>query len=78
MTISERAALGKWTIEVRTEGNIYYSELNVSLARGSNQLTAREQVVTEKHFVELHFSNEMRRKYKPGLPLMGKVRNVRS
>ncbi|XP_065211155.1 C3 and PZP-like alpha-2-macroglobulin domain-containing protein 8 [Planococcus citri] len=78
MPISERAPLGKWTIQVQTEGNVYYSELNVSLARGSNQPPNREQVVTEKHFVELHFSNEMRRKYKPGLPLMGKVEAVSS
>ena len=74
--ISNRAPLGKWTIEVETEGNLYSSELNVSLARGSNQLPNREQVVTEKHFVELHFSDKMRRKYKPGLPLMGKVRDI--
>lgn len=30
----------------------------------------------EEHYVELRFGREMRRRYKPGLPFIGKVQNM--
>jgi len=47
--------------------------VNVSNARGSTDPPKREQTITEEHFVELRFGHEMRHKYKPGLPFLGKV-----
>lgn len=71
--LSELAVVGEWTVEVFTEGVTFKTAVNVSNARGANDPPKREQTITEEHFVELRFGPEMRHKYKPGLPFLGKV-----
>jgi hypothetical protein len=71
--LSELAVIGEWTVEVATEGVTFKTAVNVSNARGANDPPKREQTITEEHFVELRFGHEMRHKYKPGLPFLGKV-----
>lgn len=71
--LSELAVVGEWTVEVASEGVTFKTAVNVSNARGSTDPPKREQTITEEHFVELRFGHEMRHKYKPGLPFLGKV-----
>lgn len=71
--LSELAAVGEWTVEVATEGVTFKTAVNVSNARGAGDPPKREQTIAEEHFVELRFGHEMRHKYKPGLPFLGKV-----
>ncbi|XP_050431639.1 C3 and PZP-like alpha-2-macroglobulin domain-containing protein 8 [Adelges cooleyi] len=77
-TLSELAAVGEWAVEVETEGIIFKTVVNVSNVRGANDPPKREQTITEEHFVELRFGHEMRHKYKPGLPFLGKVEAMSS
>ncbi|XP_025408407.1 C3 and PZP-like alpha-2-macroglobulin domain-containing protein 8 [Sipha flava] len=76
--LSELAVIGEWTVEVATEGVTFKTAVNVSNARGANDPPKREQTITEEHFVELRFGHEMRHKYKPGLPFLGKVEAMSS
>lgn len=71
--LSELAVVGEWTVEVAAEGVTFKTAVNVSNARGAGDPPKREQTITEEHFVELRFGREMRHKYKPGLPFLGKV-----
>lgn len=72
--LSELAAVGEWTVEVVAEGATFRAAVNVSNGRGADDPPKREQTIAEEHFVELRFGREMRHKYKPGLPFLGKVR----
>ncbi|KAL4132214.1 hypothetical protein QTP88_009415 [Uroleucon formosanum] len=76
--LSELAVVGEWTVEVASEGVTFKTAVNVSNARGSTDPPKREQTITEEHFVELRFGHEMRHKYKPGLPFLGKVEAMSS
>ncbi|VVC44077.1 Hypothetical protein CINCED_3A018912 [Cinara cedri] len=76
--LSELAVVGEWTVEVATEGVTFKTAVNVSNARGASDPPKREQTITEEHFVELRFGDEMRHKYKPGLPFLGKVEAMSS
>lgn len=71
--LSRTATPGTWTLGVQVEGNIFSYALNVSLTRGSQDPLTPDLVIAEEHFVELRFAPEMRRRYKPGLPFVGKV-----
>lgn len=71
--LSELAAVGEWTVEVAAEGATFRAAVNVSNGRGADDPPKREQTIAEEHFVELRFGREMRHKYKPGLPFLGKV-----
>lgn len=71
--LSELAVVGEWTVEVATEGVTFKTAVNVSNSRGASDPPKREQTITEEHFVELRFGREMRHKYKPGLPFLGKA-----
>lgn len=71
--LNELAAVGEWTVEVAAEGATFSAAVNVSTARGAGDPPKREQTIAEEHFVELRFGREMRHKYKPGLPFLGKV-----
>lgn len=74
--LSELAMVGEWTVEVDTEGVTFKSAMNISNSRGATDPPKREQTITEEHFVELRFGREMRHKYKPGLPFLGKVSRI--
>ncbi|XP_025202403.1 C3 and PZP-like alpha-2-macroglobulin domain-containing protein 8 isoform X2 [Melanaphis sacchari] len=76
--LSELAVVGEWTVEVASEGVTFKTAVNVSNARGATDPPKREQTITEEHFVELRFGHEMRHKYKPGLPFLGKVEAMSS
>ncbi|CAB0001391.1 unnamed protein product, partial [Nesidiocoris tenuis] len=72
--LSRRTSTGIWRIDVKIEENVFSTTLNVSHLRGCDDPVAPELTIAEEHFVELRFSREMRRRYKPGLPFVGKVR----
>ncbi|XP_014244207.1 C3 and PZP-like alpha-2-macroglobulin domain-containing protein 8 [Cimex lectularius] len=76
--ISPEARLGLWRLEAEVEEAVFKTEINVSLTRGSKDPVAPELPIAEEHFVELRFSRDMRRRYKPGLPFVGKVEAVSS
>ncbi|BES95192.1 Complement component [Nesidiocoris tenuis] len=76
--LSRRTSTGIWRIDVKIEENVFSTTLNVSHLRGCDDPVAPELTIAEEHFVELRFSREMRRRYKPGLPFVGKVEAVSS
>ncbi|RZF48823.1 hypothetical protein LSTR_LSTR003203, partial [Laodelphax striatellus] len=78
LALSPLACEGAWSITVSVESRVFAAELNVSHARGSTDALLPELPIAEEHFVELRFSQEMRRRYKPGLPFVGKVEAVSS
>ncbi|XP_073972114.1 C3 and PZP-like alpha-2-macroglobulin domain-containing protein 8 isoform X4 [Rhodnius prolixus] len=78
LNLSPEAPLGLWHIEVDVDGSTFMTVLNVSLSRGSTDPVIPELPIAEEHYVELSFSHEMRRRYKPGLPFVGKVEAVSS
>lgn len=71
--LSPSATAGAWTLGVEVDNTLFSYTLNVSLARGSGDPLTPDLVIAEEHFVELRFAPEMRRRYKPGLPFVGKV-----
>jgi hypothetical protein len=73
VTLSEAAEVGLWKLEVEVESDRFTTEVNVSLVRGSFDPAAPELTIAEEHYVELRFARETRRRYKPGLPFVGKV-----
>ncbi|XP_054281127.1 C3 and PZP-like alpha-2-macroglobulin domain-containing protein 8 [Macrosteles quadrilineatus] len=78
VTLSSTATPGPWTLGVEVEDSVFTYSLNVSLSRGSQDPLTPDLVIAEEHFVELRFASEMRRRYKPGLPFVGKVEAVSS
>ncbi|XP_039290851.1 LOW QUALITY PROTEIN: C3 and PZP-like alpha-2-macroglobulin domain-containing protein 8 [Nilaparvata lugens] len=78
LPLSPLAVEGAWSLTVSVDARVFAAELNVSHARGSTDALLPELPIAEEHFVELRFSQEMRRRYKPGLPFVGKVEAVSS
>ncbi|CAH1398275.1 unnamed protein product [Nezara viridula] len=78
MTLSEEARTGSWNLEVLVGTSVFSEELNVSLSRGSKDPALPALPIAEEHYVELGFSKEMRRRYKPGLPFVGKLGYISS
>ena len=74
VTLSEDAEVGLWKLEVEVDSDRFTTEVNVSLVRGSLDPATPELTIAEEHYVELRFARETRRRYKPGLPFVGKVR----
>ncbi|KAL4716301.1 hypothetical protein ACJJTC_014781, partial [Scirpophaga incertulas] len=68
--IANGARAGTWRIEARCGGGSARVELNVGSAANSQAPAAP---AGEQHYVELRFADSMRRRYKPGLPFVGRV-----
>ncbi|XP_053606043.1 C3 and PZP-like alpha-2-macroglobulin domain-containing protein 8 [Plodia interpunctella] len=64
------ARTGTWKIEARCGGGSAVVDLTVGTKVGS---TAPAAPAAEQHYVELRFADSMRRRYKPGLPFVGRV-----
>lgn len=64
------ARSGTWKIEARCGGGLAKVELLVGTG-ASNAAAAAP--AAEQHYVELRFADSMRRRYKPGLPFVGRV-----
>lgn len=68
--IASGAHSGTWKIEARCGG----SSARVDLTVGSGSTnTSPAAPAAEQHYVELRFADSMRRRYKPGLPFVGRV-----
>ncbi|XP_032516317.2 C3 and PZP-like alpha-2-macroglobulin domain-containing protein 8 [Danaus plexippus] len=64
------ARSGTWRIEASCGG----SSARVDISVGSSlRSTTPATPAAEQHYVELKFADSMRRRYKPGLPFVGKV-----
>ncbi|GBP40637.1 hypothetical protein EVAR_32680_1 [Eumeta japonica] len=63
------ARAGTWHIEARCGGANARVALTVNGANGANAPAAP---AAEQHYVELRFADSMRRRYKPGLPFVGR------
>ncbi|XP_063546821.1 C3 and PZP-like alpha-2-macroglobulin domain-containing protein 8 [Cydia strobilella] len=68
--IASGARAGTWRIEARCGGSTARVELTVGAGAGSSAPAAP---AGEQHYVELRFADSMRRRYKPGLPFVGRV-----
>ncbi|RVE54584.1 hypothetical protein evm_000705 [Chilo suppressalis] len=68
--IASSAHSGTWRIEARCGGGSASVDLNVGT--GANSPTSAAPAA-EQHYVELRFADSMRRRYKPGLPFVGRV-----
>ncbi|CAH2085321.1 unnamed protein product [Euphydryas editha] len=67
------ARSGTWRIEVHCGG----SSARVDLVVGTGLASASSATpAAEQHYVELKFADSMRRRYKPGLPFVGRVEAV--
>lgn len=64
------ARTGIWHIEARCGGSSAKVELTVGTSTGP---TPSASPAAEQHYVELRFADSMRRRYKPGLPFVGRV-----
>ncbi|XP_059058576.1 C3 and PZP-like alpha-2-macroglobulin domain-containing protein 8 [Achroia grisella] len=64
------ARSGTWKIEARCGGGSARVELVVGAKAGN---LASAAPAAEQHYVELRFADSMRRRYKPGLPFVGRV-----
>ncbi|CAB3235976.1 unnamed protein product [Arctia plantaginis] len=61
---------GTWRIEAKCGGGTARVDITVGTGLGS---TAPAAPAAEQHYVELRFADSMRRRYKPGLPFVGRV-----
>ncbi|XP_072949978.1 C3 and PZP-like alpha-2-macroglobulin domain-containing protein 8 [Epargyreus clarus] len=68
--LANGARSGTWRIEARCGGSSARVDLTVGTGVGS---TASAAPAAEQHYVELRFADSMRRRYKPGLPFVGRV-----
>ncbi|KAF5292759.1 hypothetical protein FQR65_LT11167 [Abscondita terminalis] len=68
--LSEYARLGRWLVHVEVESTEFTAPIEVSPGAGTG---LPDVAAAEEHYVELRFGREMRRRYKPGLPFVGKV-----
>ncbi|KAF5294661.1 hypothetical protein FQA39_LY02793 [Lamprigera yunnana] len=68
--LSEYARLGRWLVHVEVESTEFTAPIEVSPGAGTG---LPDVAAAEEHYVELRFGKEMRRRYKPGLPFVGKV-----
>ncbi|KAJ8719138.1 hypothetical protein PYW07_016694 [Mythimna separata] len=64
------ARSGTWRIEARCGGGSARVDITVGNGVGN---TAAAAPAAEQHYVELRFADSMRRRYKPGLPFVGRV-----
>ncbi|XP_030749609.1 C3 and PZP-like alpha-2-macroglobulin domain-containing protein 8 [Sitophilus oryzae] len=70
LPLSPYALIGRWLAYVEVEQAEFYASFEVAPGAGGG---TPDVSVAEEHYVELRFGNEMRRRYKPGLPFSGKV-----
>lgn len=68
--LATAARSGTWRIEARCGGGTARVDLTVGSGAGSSAPAAP---AAEQHYVELRFADSMRRRYKPGLPFVGRV-----
>lgn len=68
--IATGARSGTWKIEARCGGGSARVDITVGNTPGN---TAAAAPAAEQHYVELRFADSMRRRYKPGLPFVGRV-----
>ncbi|XP_047517384.1 C3 and PZP-like alpha-2-macroglobulin domain-containing protein 8 [Pieris napi] len=71
--IAAGAQAGTWTIEAICGGGSAHVELSVGSGPGASTPATP---AAEQHSVELKFADSMRRRYKPGLPFVGRVEAV--
>ncbi|XP_052754481.1 C3 and PZP-like alpha-2-macroglobulin domain-containing protein 8 isoform X2 [Galleria mellonella] len=64
------ARSGTWRIEARCGGGSARVDITVGTKAGN---LASAAPAAEQHYVELRFADSMRRRYKPGLPFVGRV-----
>ncbi|KAL0881862.1 hypothetical protein ABMA27_001635, partial [Loxostege sticticalis] len=69
------ARSGTWKIEARCGGGSARVELSVGTGASSASSAAP---AAEQHYVELRFADSMRRRYKPGLPFVGRAGGIAS
>lgn len=72
-SLANGARAGTWRIEARCGGGSARVELTVGVGAGN---TAPAAPAAEQHYVELRFADSMRRRYKPGLPFVGRVSTI--
>lgn len=68
--LANGARYGTWRIEARCGGGSARVDISVGTGVGSSTSAAP---AGEQHYVELRFADSMRRRYKPGLPFVGRV-----
>ncbi|XP_050680275.1 C3 and PZP-like alpha-2-macroglobulin domain-containing protein 8 [Leptidea sinapis] len=71
--IASGARSGNWRIDAKVGGGSSRVDINVGSGVG---VTAPAVPAAEQHYVELKFADSMRRRYKPGLPFVGRVEAV--
>ncbi|CAG4964624.1 unnamed protein product, partial [Colias eurytheme] len=71
--IAAGAQSGTWTIEATCGGGSAHVDVTVGSGTGA---TTPATPAAEQHYVELKFADSMRRRYKPGLPFVGRVEAV--
>ncbi|CAG4969869.1 unnamed protein product [Parnassius apollo] len=69
--LASGARSGVWRIEAKCGGASARVDLTVGAGLGGSSATAP---AAEQHYVELRFADSMRRRYKPGLPFVGRAR----
>ncbi|XP_060524169.1 C3 and PZP-like alpha-2-macroglobulin domain-containing protein 8 [Cylas formicarius] len=70
LPLSPYALIGRWVLQVDVDQAEFFVAVEVT---PNTNWGLPDVAVAEEHYVELRFSNEMRRRYKPGLPFAGKV-----
>lgn len=73
--LASAARSGTWRIEARCGGGSARVDITVGNGVGN---TAAAAPAAEQHYVELRFADSMRRRYKPGLPFVGRVEAMSS
>ncbi|CAH0723590.1 unnamed protein product, partial [Brenthis ino] len=68
--VASGARSGTWRIEAQCGGGSARVDLTIGSSLGS---TTPATPAAEQHYVELKFADSMRRRYKPGLPFVGRV-----
>ncbi|XP_045535340.1 C3 and PZP-like alpha-2-macroglobulin domain-containing protein 8 [Papilio machaon] len=68
--IAPGARSGIWRVEAKCGGASARVDINVGTGPGGASAAAP---AAEQHYVELRFADSMRRRYKPGLPFVGRV-----
>ncbi|KOB63955.1 Uncharacterized protein OBRU01_24668 [Operophtera brumata] len=71
--LANGARSGTWRIEARCGGGS--AEVDMVVGNGVGP-TSSAAPAAEQHYVELRFADSMRRRYKPGLPFVGRVRST--
>ncbi|CAH2040706.1 unnamed protein product, partial [Iphiclides podalirius] len=71
--VASGARSGVWRVEARCGGASARVEMTVGTGPSSGSAAAP---AAEQHYVELRFADNMRRRYKPGLPFVGRAELV--